>query len=146
MARFIAIDRVTGRVYGDTAHLGSEGDVVSAVAAVSLFDRQSGRAVCGFGHVDRQSLQASYDVYEIAQSGFADTTKSENEALEVIRRHGSFATALVTYNSRRRLLQARPYLRMEDAAPPVDKTGGASGGICGRLHPRRSRQPRLATP
>lgn len=69
MARFIAIERVTGRVYGDTARFGEVGDVASPDAAVLLFDHHYGRAPRGFGHVGPTSKAASYDVYEIQPSG-----------------------------------------------------------------------------
>ena len=99
MARFIVIEKATGTVYGDTARVGPQVDVASPADAVCLLDRQSGRAVRGFSHVDRQSPNASYDVYEISQSVGADATGSETEAHDMIRQHGAYAATLVTYNA-----------------------------------------------
>jgi hypothetical protein len=99
MARFIVIDRGTGRVYGDTARFGSAGDVVSPVDAVCLFDRQSGRASRGFGHVGAQSESASYDVYEIPRSSPDGATATEAEAQALVREQGALVAALITYNS-----------------------------------------------
>jgi hypothetical protein len=97
MPRFIAVEKTTGRVYGDTARFGQAGDVGSPADAVLLFDRHLGRAPRGFGHVGRTSSAASYDVYEIARSSPA--TASEAEAQALVHEHGSWAVALVTYNS-----------------------------------------------
>ncbi|WP_336489379.1 hypothetical protein [Methylobacterium nigriterrae] len=99
MARFIVVDRGTGRVYGDTARFSGDGKVVSPADAVSLFDRQVGRAPRGFGYVKPDSGCASYDVYEIPPSSSASATVSEREAQTLIREHGSLVAALVTYNS-----------------------------------------------
>ena len=99
MARFIAIERANGRVYGDTARFGQAGDVASPDAAVLLFDRHYGRAARGFGHVGPTSRAASYDVYEIQPSGPTHPTASEAEAQALVQEHGSWAIALVSYNS-----------------------------------------------
>ena len=99
MARFIVIDRGSGRVYGDTARFGSAGDVVSPADAVYLFDRQLGRAIRGFGYVGPRSDSASYDVYEIPQPIPHGATASEAEAHALVREHGSLVAALVAYNS-----------------------------------------------
>ncbi|GJD93634.1 hypothetical protein [Methylobacterium iners] len=99
MARFIAIEKGTGRVYGDTARFGQAGNVGSPVDAVFLFDRQHGRAPRGFGHVGRTSPSASYDVYEIEPSGSSRATVSESDAQALVDEHGTWAAALVTYNS-----------------------------------------------
>jgi hypothetical protein len=99
MARFIAIERVTGRVYGDTARFGEAGNVTSPDAAVLLFDRHCGRAPRGFGHVGPTSTAASYDVYEIKPSVPSHPTASEAEALTLVQEHGTWVVALVSYNS-----------------------------------------------
>ena len=99
MARFIVIEKASGTVYGDTARFGSAGDVVSPTDALSLLDRRSGRPVRGFGHVSRHSPHASYDVYEIVQRGPVHPAATEADAHDVVHRHGSFAAALVSYNS-----------------------------------------------
>ena len=99
MPRFIAIEKVTGRVYGDTARFGQAGNVGSPDAAVLLFDRQLGRAPRGFGRVGPTSTDASYDVYEIGRSGSERATASEAEARDLVHAHGSWVAALVTYNS-----------------------------------------------
>lgn len=99
MARFIAIERVTGRVYGDTARFSEAGNVTSPDAAVLLFDRHCGRAPRGFGHVGPTSQAASYDVYEIRPSGCARPTVNEAEAKALVQEHGTWAVALVSYNS-----------------------------------------------
>ena len=99
MARFIAIERVTGRVYGDTARFGEVGNVTSPDAAVLLFDRHCGRAPRGFGHVGPTSTAASYDVYEIKPSGPSHPTTSEAEAQALVQEYGTWAVALVSYNS-----------------------------------------------
>lgn len=99
MARFIAIERVTGRVYGDTARFGDAGDVASPDAAVLLFDRHCGRAPRGFGHVGPTSKAASYDVYDIRPSGPTHPTASEAEAKALVQEHGTWVVALVSYNS-----------------------------------------------
>ena len=99
MAHYIAIERVTGRVYGDTARFGQAGDVASPDAAVLLFDRHHGRAPRGFGHVGPTSTAASYDVYEIRSSGSHVPTASEAGAQALVRDHGSWVVALVSYNS-----------------------------------------------
>ncbi len=99
MARFIAIERVTGRIYGDTARLGSVGNVVSPADAVCLFDRQVGRATRGFGYVKPDSDAAQYDVYEIRAVASADVSASDADARATVREHGSLAASLVTYNS-----------------------------------------------
>ncbi|WP_191971042.1 hypothetical protein [Methylobacterium soli] len=77
MARFIVIERGTGRVYGDTARFGPAGDVVSPADAVCLFDRHLGRAARGFGYVKPDSDAASYDVYEIPRSRPDSPTASD---------------------------------------------------------------------
>lgn len=56
MARFIVIERSTGRVYGDTSQLDGYADVKSPVDAVILFDHKFGRAERGFGYVGSQTL------------------------------------------------------------------------------------------
>ncbi|GEP07792.1 hypothetical protein [Methylobacterium oxalidis] len=99
MARFIAVERGTGRVYGDTARFGSVGNVVSPADAVCLFDRYAGRVARGFGYVKPDSHSAHYDVYEIPRSASARATASDAEAQAMVREHGSLVTALVTYNS-----------------------------------------------
>ncbi|WP_336492590.1 hypothetical protein [Methylobacterium nigriterrae] len=99
MARFIVIDRGTDRVYGDTARFGSAGDVVSPADAVCLFDRHVGRATRGFGYVKPNSDAASHDVYEIPQSVPHRATASEAEARALVKEHGSYVAALVSYNS-----------------------------------------------
>ena len=99
MARFIAIERATGRVYGDTARFGEAGNVASPDDAVLLFDRRCGRAPRGFGHVGPTSMAASYDVYEIHSSGSPHPTANEAEAQALVHDHGSWAVALVSYNS-----------------------------------------------
>jgi hypothetical protein len=99
MARFIVIERGTDRVYGDTARFDSAGDVVSPADAVCLFDRHVGRATRGFGYVKPDSDAASYDVYEIPRSDSDSATASDVEAQALVREHGSFVAALVTYNS-----------------------------------------------
>lgn len=77
MPRYIAIEKVTGRVYGDTARFGGARDVSSPADAVLLFDRYLGRAPRGFGYAGRTSPDASYDVYEIAQSAPVAADKAE---------------------------------------------------------------------
>lgn len=99
MAHDLAIERVTGRVYGDTARFGRAGDVASPEAAVLLFDRHHGLAPRGFGYVGPASTAASYDVYEIRSSGSRVPTASEAEAQTLVRDHGSWVVALVSYNS-----------------------------------------------
>ena len=99
MVRFIAIERATGRVYGDTARFGEAGNVTSPDAAVLLFDRHCGRAPRGFGHVGPKSMAASYDVYEIKSSGSSHPTASEAEAQALVQEHGTWVVALVSYNS-----------------------------------------------
>ncbi|WP_147029188.1 hypothetical protein [Methylobacterium oxalidis] len=99
MARFVAIERGTGRIYGDTARFGSAGNVVSPADAVCLFDRQAGRAARGFGYVKADSTAAHYDVYEIPRFAPESVTASEAEAQALVREHGSLVTSLVTYNS-----------------------------------------------
>ncbi|KAB1069962.1 hypothetical protein [Methylobacterium planeticum] len=99
MARFIVIERGTGRVYGDTARLSSAEKVVSPADAVCLFDRHLGRATRGFGYVKPDSDAASYDVYEIPRSRSDAATASDPEARALVREHGSLVTALVSYNS-----------------------------------------------
>ena len=99
MGRFIAIERATGRVYGDIARFGEAGNVASPDDAVLLFDRKCGRAPRGFGHVGPTSMAASYDVYEIRPSGPTRPTASEAEAQALVHEHGSWAVALVSYNS-----------------------------------------------
>ena len=99
MARFIAIERANGRVYGDTARFGQAGEVASPDAAVLLFDSHCGRAPRGFGHVGPKSTAASYDVYEIKASGPSHPTTSEAEAQALVQEHGTWVVALVSYNS-----------------------------------------------
>lgn len=99
MARFIAIEKITGRVYGDTARLGSAGNVVSPADAVCLFDRKLGRAPRGFGHVGRTSRAASYDVYRIDRSTSDRPTANDTEAHALVQEHGSWVVGLVAYNS-----------------------------------------------
>ena len=99
MAHYIAIERATGYIYGDTARFGRAGDVASPEAAVLLFDRHHGRAPRGFGHVGPARTAASYDVYEIRSSGSYIPTASEAEAQALVRDHGSWVVALVSYNS-----------------------------------------------
>ncbi|KQP10226.1 MAG: hypothetical protein Q7T93_05000 [Methylobacterium sp.] len=99
MPRFIAIEKITGRVYGDTARFGQAGDVASPVDAVCLFDRQFRRAPRGFGHVGPASTAASYDVYEIEPSDPDRATTNDTEAHALVHEHGSWVVALVTYNS-----------------------------------------------
>ena len=97
MPRFIAVERVTGRVYGDTARFGQAGNVSSPEDAVFLFDRQLGRAPRGFGLASPTGTAASYDVYEIPPSSPATTSEAEAEAL--VQEHGSWVVALISYNS-----------------------------------------------
>lgn len=99
MTRFIAVERGTGRVYGDTARFGSAGNVVSPADAVCLFDRQAGRAARGFGYVKPDSNSAHYDVYEIPRTAPGKAAASDAEAQALVRKHGSLVTSLVTYNS-----------------------------------------------
>ncbi|MEA1834283.1 hypothetical protein U8607_19500 [Methylobacterium durans] len=99
MARYIVIEKGTGRVYGDTARFGSAGDVVSPADAVCLMDRRSGRATRGFGHVNPRSDAASYEVYGVPPSNSDGATRSEDEAHALVRERGSLAAALVAYNS-----------------------------------------------
>ncbi|GEP07015.1 hypothetical protein [Methylobacterium oxalidis] len=99
MTRFIAVERGTGRVYGDTAQFGSAGNVVSPADAVCLFDSQAGRAARGFGYVKPNSNSAHYDVYEIPRSAPDKAAASDAEAQALVREHGSLVTSLVTYNS-----------------------------------------------
>lgn len=99
MARFTAVERGTGRVYGDTARFGSVGNVVSPADAVCLFDRHAGRATRGFGYVRPDSSSAHYDVYEIPRSAPAGATANDAEAQTLVREHGSLVTSLITYNS-----------------------------------------------
>ncbi|GJE44677.1 hypothetical protein [Methylobacterium soli] len=68
MAGFIVIERDSSRVYGDTARLGSGGDVIPPADADCFLDRRSGCAARGFGHVSPKSDAASYDVYEVPPS------------------------------------------------------------------------------
>jgi hypothetical protein len=98
MARFIVIERVTGRVYGDTARFGAEGDVISPADAVCLIDRHAGRSTRSFGYVNADSNTAQYDVYEIPHSGSDCASESEEEAQTLVRECRSLAIALVTYN------------------------------------------------
>ena len=99
MARFIVIDRGTGRVYGDTARFGPAGELVSPADAVCLFDRHLGRAERGFGYVRPDSTAAQYDVYEIRRTGSQGRSTNEAEAQALVREHGALVTSLVTYNS-----------------------------------------------
>ncbi|WP_132253302.1 hypothetical protein [Methylobacterium segetis] len=99
MARFVAIERGTDRVYGDTARFGSAGNVVSPADAVCLFDRHAGRAPRGFGYVKPDSDSAHYDVYEIPPSAPSRAPASDAEAQALLREHGALVTSLVTYNS-----------------------------------------------
>jgi len=99
MARFIAIEKITGRVYGDTARFGAAGNVVSPTDAVCLFDRHFGRAPRGFGHVGRTSRAASYDVYRIERTTSDRATANDTEAHALVNEHGSWVVGLVTYNS-----------------------------------------------
>lgn len=99
MAHYIAIARVSGRVYGDTARFGEAGNVASPDDAVFLFDRHHGRAPRGFGHVGPTSTAASYDVYEIRPSGSHAPTASDAGAQALVKDHGSWVVALVSYNS-----------------------------------------------
>ncbi|GJD55073.1 hypothetical protein [Methylobacterium dankookense] len=99
MARFIAIERKTGHVYGDTARFGSKGEVTSPADAVCLFDRHAGRAMRGFGYVKADSDAAQYDVFEIRRPGSGDASVNDHEAQALIEDHGSLAASLVTYNS-----------------------------------------------
>jgi hypothetical protein len=99
MARFIAIERKTGRVYGDTARFGSNGEVVSPADAVCLFDRHAGRAMRGFGYVKADSDAAQYDVFEIRRPGARSASATDAEAQALVEDHGSLAASLVTYNS-----------------------------------------------
>ncbi|NEU14974.1 hypothetical protein G3T14_23300 [Methylobacterium sp. BTF04] len=99
MARFIAIEKITGRVYGDTARLGPAGNVASPADAVCLFDRKYGRASRGFGFVGPASKAATYDVYEIERPSSAKATANDAEAHALVQEHGSWVVALVTYNS-----------------------------------------------
>ncbi|KQP72220.1 hypothetical protein [Methylobacterium sp. Leaf112] len=99
MARFIAIEKATGQVYGDTARFGQAGDVDSPVDAVCLFDRQFRRAPRGFGHVGPASKSASYDVYKIEKSDPDRATANDTDAHTLVHEHGSWVVALVTYNS-----------------------------------------------
>jgi len=99
MARFIAIEKITGRVYGDTARFGPAGYVASPADAVCLFDRQLGRAPRGFGHVGPTSRAASYDVYSIERSDSDRPTANDTEAHALVHAHGSWVVGLVTYNS-----------------------------------------------
>ena len=99
MARFIAVERGTGRVYGDTARFGSAGNVVSPADAVCLFDRHAGRAARGFGYVKADSQSAHYDIYEIPHSAPDRATANEAAAQDLLRNYGSLVVSLVTYNS-----------------------------------------------
>ncbi|WP_336488338.1 hypothetical protein [Methylobacterium nigriterrae] len=99
MARFIVIDRAKGHVYGDTARYGRAGNVISPADAACLIDQQLGRAPRGFGYVSRHSESASYDVHEIPPSAPGGATTSEPQAHALVREHGRFAAALVSYNS-----------------------------------------------
>jgi hypothetical protein len=98
MARFIVIERATGRVYGDTARFGAAGDVVSPADAVCLIDRHASRATRSFGYVNADSDAAQYDVYEIPHSGSDCGSASDEEAQALVRECGSMAIALITYN------------------------------------------------
>lgn len=99
VARFIVIDKGTGRVYGDTARFGRESDVIAPADAVCLFDRQVDRAPRGLGYVSTDSIAASYDVYEVPRPGPGGGTTSEGEAHDLVCERGSLVTGLVTYNS-----------------------------------------------
>lgn len=99
MTRFIAIERKTGRVYGDTARFGSKGEVTSPADAVCLFDRHAGRAMRGFGYVTADSDAAQYDVFEIRRPGTGGGSASEREARSLVEGHGTLAASLVPYNS-----------------------------------------------
>ncbi len=99
MARFIAIERETGRVYGDTGRFGSVGNVISPADAVCLFDRQVGRAMRGFGYVKADSDAAQYDVYEIRASEPGQASATDADARATVRTHGALAASLVTYNT-----------------------------------------------
>ncbi|GEL44720.1 hypothetical protein MEX01_53110 [Methylorubrum extorquens] len=98
MARFIVIERATGRVYGDTARFGAAGDVVSPADAVCLIDRHAGRPTRSFGYVNADSDAAQYDVYEIQPASFDSASTSDEEAQMLVREHGSLANSLVSYN------------------------------------------------
>ena len=99
MAHDPAIERFTGRVYGDTARFGQAGNVASPDAAVFLYDCRHGRAPRGFGHVGPTSTAASYDVYEIRSSNSHVPTASEAGAQALVKDHGSWVVALVSHNS-----------------------------------------------
>ena len=99
MARFIVIERATGRVYGDTARFGAAGDVISPADAVCLIDRHADRPTRSFGYVNADSATAQYDVYEIRHSGSERASASDEEAQTLIRECGSLVNSLVSYNS-----------------------------------------------
>lgn len=98
MARFIVIERATGRVYGDTARFGTAGDVVSPADAVCLIDRHAGRPTRSFGYVSADSEATQYDVYEIQPASSDSALASDEEAQTLVREHGSLASSLVSYN------------------------------------------------
>lgn len=99
MARFIVIERGTGRVYGDTARYGSAEKVMSPADAVCLIDRRVGRAARGFGYTSAGSTEAQYDVYKVQPLGPDRATASDDEAQALADEPGSLVASLVSYNS-----------------------------------------------
>jgi hypothetical protein len=99
MARFIVIERGTGRVYGDTARYGSAEKVMSPADAVCLIDRRVGRAARGFGYTSAGSTEAQYDVYKIRPLETDYVTTRNDEAQAIARERGSLVASLISYNS-----------------------------------------------
>ena len=99
MARFIVIERATGRVYGDTARFGAAGDVASPADAVCPIDRHAGRPTRSFGYVNADSDAAQYDAYEIQQASSNSASASDEEAQTLARERSSSVICFVAYNS-----------------------------------------------
>lgn len=99
MARFIVIEKGTGRIYGDTARYESACKVASPADAVCLIDRHVGRAARGFGYTPTGSAEAQYDVYKVAQPEVGCATASDDEVQATAREEGSLVASLISYNS-----------------------------------------------
>lgn len=98
MPRFILLSSHDGSVYGDTARYGGDGDVPSPTTAAFLVDRKAGRAPRGFGTVRKDSRDATLDVYRIDATPVRPS-HDDAEALEVVRRQGTYVTSLIGFNS-----------------------------------------------